>query len=295
MPFAIAEYDENVGELIENDIEFKTYSDDQNYFSIDYPSFWSVNDIQFEYDAEPGVDDGGLDFGGFEYNYVGTSSQLGIYTLYNHVSAGYDKQSYLDSLENLIVNNCTNGEAYFGYICSNQTIVELGTVEIDGKTWYQITHTFDAVYPDDDSSIMHYRNILTETIVDGDLWGIESTNFLVNDNTQYPIPQSAFLDIINSFKFIESPQNPSLSENVKVSNFQITDLSGNTLDKVIFGEKLLVQVDLTNNLDVPQTFVYNLTYENQNGVKNIHPSWIEGNLPASFTFPAGLAPEFPSP
>jgi hypothetical protein len=298
MPFAIAEYDENVGELIENDIEFKTYSDDQNY-SINYPSFWSVNDIQSEYDAEPGIDDGGLNFGGFEYSYVGTSSRLGIYTLYNHISAGYDEQSYLGSLENLITDNCTNGETYFGYSCSNLTIIELGTVEIDGKTWYQITYSFDAVYPDDDSSIIHHRNILTETIVDGDLWGIESTNLFVNDNTQYAMPLSAFENSINSFKFIELPSTNesvvTLSDNiVSVSNFQITDFSGNNLDDVIFGDKILIEVELTNNLDVVQEFVYNVTYENEYGVKSVHPFWIQGNLPASYSFSAALAPEFPS-
>ena len=80
---------------------------------------------------------------------------------------------------------------------------------------------------------------------------------------------------------------------VTVSNLEITDFFNNPLNEVISGQQVLIQVDLTNNLDVAQEFVYNLTFEDKYGTTNTHPHWIEGNLPASFTFPAGVAVDFP--
>jgi len=279
MPFVQAEYDDTVGEVIKNSLSFHNFYDAKHNFSIDYPAFWVINYDVVDYDADPGVDDGGVNLVTMEYLFTGTLSRLSVYNLYNHVSASLDSQSYMIGLEELVEDNCENSELYYGYMCSNQAIVEITTIRVHDKDWYRITYTFDAVYPDD-PSVYSYRNIISETIVGNDIWGIESTNYFVNDISGNSMPPSAFVQSHNSFQFIDLSEEPE----VLVPPFSRSPLSlravdefGNSLDGVPVGQSIQLNRDLANGTTQDQDFIYFIQIINSDDTV-IYLKWITGSL-----------------
>lgn len=185
--------------IIPQNAEAKIHQNQKYGFQIEYPDNWAIKDTIVNLEAMPGINSGSsllvtLTDGINWWNHF-ISVTL---TREDFFAINYNDQSYLKEIENTLTDACNFSELEIeGYICSKHSIIDSKIIEIDGHQAYQIKELWTETYPDNSTTDM--ISILTDIIVNDDVWSIRSIN-----KANYFLNSSEVIEnVIKSFKFIE--------------------------------------------------------------------------------------------
>ncbi len=165
---------------------------------MEYPTNWIADETVIELEPLPGVNSGSrilvkITDGLYWWNhFISVSMTDNDYFVVNFLDL-----DYLDQIKNTLEEACTIATLDVeGYVCSNYSLIDAKILELNGNKAYQIKESWIETYHD--NTTKEKIGILTDIIVDDDVWTIHS----INNAQNYSNSSEVIDEIINSFQFI---------------------------------------------------------------------------------------------
>ncbi len=249
-------------------VEAKIHQNEEYGFQIEYPDNWAIDDRYRIFEATPGVDSGGAILVSVSDGISWWDHFVSVTVIRNDsIAMNYQNQEFLDKVSSDLAQAC--GELSFelgGFLCKNHSTEASRIFEVDGKKAYQITESWIEHYHDGTNSSK--IGILTNIVVDNDVWQIDSINTAENYTKMAP----TINEIIDSFKFIEVKQSdlhePNVPDWVRHTAGWWAEGSVSDLD-FANGIEFLIREDM---IHIPET-VPSSTIEGNHKI----PSWVKNN------------------